>query len=111
MLVLINNTFSGPFLGSRLNLKTVCVWLAHRLPVYTVYRQTAELYLGIKSDFLFFMPAHSHRLQIPKGSFTLKSLLAKMREVLCVPLNRVTVLSNHPPTASSRRTDADCNAS
>lgn len=51
--VLINNTVSGPFLGSRLNLKTVCVWLAHRLPVYTVYRQTAELYLGIKSDFLF----------------------------------------------------------
>lgn len=28
-------------------------WLAHRLPVYTVYRQTAELHLGIKSDFLF----------------------------------------------------------
>lgn len=75
-------------------------------------RQTAELYLGIKSDFLlFFMLAHSHRLQIPKGSFTLKSLLVKMREVLCVPLNRVTVLSNRPPTESSRRTDADCNVS
>lgn len=52
-LILMNYTFSGPFMGSRLNLKTVSVWLPHRLPVYTVYRWAVELYLGIKSDFLF----------------------------------------------------------
>lgn len=34
-----------------------------------------------------------------------------MREVLSEPLKQMTVLSNHPPTVSSRRTDADCSAS